>query len=263
MIYPHQQKAIDYITSKLFIEPDVDALLISGSIAHGFNTENSDVDIYIVISNSLFEQKKINSNLMYFESLSIFYNTGYIDGKYITLDYIKLVAEKGNDPSRYALHDAILKFDKTHKVEKTLKDINTVSLETQLVRSHRFLSQLQAWKWYCDEAIKKENNYLLDLSVSKLILFGGRLILLHNNVFFPYHKWFLKVLENATNKPACLSQLIDNLLIDKSVENINEFYNAIINFHDWTEGKEYNCWNYFLQDIEHNWMFNNEFIENI
>lgn len=263
MIYPHQQKAIDYIVGKLNADPQIDALLVSGSIAHGLNTENSDVDINIVISNDLFEQKNLKNELTYWEDMSKFYKGGYIDGKYITLDYLKLVAEKGNEPSKFALHDVILKFDRTNKAKELLEKISTFPIENIQERKIKFVAQLQAWKWYCDEALNKKDKYLLDISVSKLILFGGRLILLHNNMFFPYHKWFIKMLEIAPNKPNNLMMLIDKLLNNKTSENINEFFNAIINFYDWSDGKEYIWSNHFLNDVEHNWIYNNEFIENL
>jgi predicted nucleotidyltransferase len=263
MIFPHQQKAIDYIVKKFSTDQQVDALMIYGSIAHGFNTENSDVDIAIVISDTLYEQRKKENNITYWESLSQFYNGGYIDGKYITLDYLKLVAEKGNDPTKFAFHDAIVKFDKTNKVQELLEDISIFPIEKKQDRAIKFVSQLLVWKWYSEEAINKKDKYLLDLSVSKLILFGGRLILLHNCMFFPYHKWFLKLLENAPNKPDFLMMIIDKLLINKSTENINEFYNTINNYYDFAEGQEYNCLFHFIKDVEHNWMYNNEFIENI
>ena len=57
MIYSHQQKAIDYITNKFETDSQVHALIISGSIAHGFNDEKSDVDINIIVSNDSYENK--------------------------------------------------------------------------------------------------------------------------------------------------------------------------------------------------------------
>jgi len=54
MLYPHQQRAIDYIIGKFQSDPSVKALLISGSIAHGFNDEKSDVDICIVVDRTVF-----------------------------------------------------------------------------------------------------------------------------------------------------------------------------------------------------------------
>lgn len=261
MIYEHQQRAIDYISAKFQADSQVNALLISGSIAHGFNTEESDVDINIVVSDAVYEQKSRECALTYFESADSFYSGGYFDGKFITTDYLSLVAERGNEPTRFALHDAKIVFDKTGKVAEHLKKIGTYKADSE--NAVRFAAQLEAWKWYCGEAIKKGNQYLLDLSVSKLILFAGRLILLENKMFFPYHKWFLRVLEKAENKPEGLIPAIGRLLADKSPDNISLLYEMIKNYRDWSNG-EVNKWSaHFLVDIETVWMRQDDFVENI
>jgi len=263
MIYEHQQKAIDYITDKFYLDNQTDALLISGSISHGFNDEYSDVDINIVVSDEIYEQKSKEHAFTYWENAENFYPGGYFDGKFITLNYLSLVVEKGNEPTRFALHDCKIAFDKTGQVADYIKKIGVYDTNKLRENTIRFLSQLEAWKWYCGEALKKNNQYLLDLSVSKLILFAGRLILLENRTFFPYHKWFMKVLENVVNKPPEFIQSIERLLKDKSLENITQFYELVKNYKDWSEGENYNWGSHFVYDTETVWMRQDEFIENI
>ena len=263
MIYPHQQRAIDYITGKFKTDPDVHALIISGSIAHGLNNAQSDVDINIIVSNDFYEQKNNAGDLTYWETAADFYDEGYFDGKYITLDYLDLVSKQGNEPTRFALHDSIIAFDKTGQVSDYIKKIGMYNEEKAQENTIRFLSQLEAWKWYSTEALKRQNRYLLDTSVSKLILFSGRLILLDNKMFFPYHKWFMKSLENAPQKPHDLMNTIDKLLNCKSEENINALYQMIKDHRNWANGLKFRWGSYFLHDIETVWMREEEFIENL
>ncbi len=263
MIYPHQQKAIDYITNKFSSEPQVDALLLSGSIAHGFNDEKSDIDIHIVVSNEVFEKKQAEHLVTYWEDASAFYEGGYFDGKYITLDYLSLVALRGNEPTKFALHDSKICFDRSGKVLDHLNKIGTYDTKGIKEKSIRFVSQFDAWKWYCDEAIKKQNVYLLDFSVSKLILFGGRLILLDNQVFFPYHKWLLRALENVENKPQELMPAIEKVLSDKTPDNIATLYHLVKNHKDWSGGTLYSWPSHFVHDVEQVWIRENDSIDNI
>lgn len=121
MIYPHQQKAIDYITKKFQSDNLVQALLISGSILHGLNDENSDIDLNIVVSNEVYEQRRADNALTYIKCADDFYTGGYYDGKYITLDYLSLVAERGNEPTKFALQDVHIAFDKTGQVADYIK----------------------------------------------------------------------------------------------------------------------------------------------
>jgi len=263
MTYPHQQKAIDYITNKLKPDPHVHALLLSGSIAHGFNNEKSDIDFNIIVSNELYEQKKINNNLTYWESAEGFYNGGYFDGKYITFDYLEMVAKRGNEPTRFAFQDVMILFDKTGRVMEYIEKIKTYDENRVRNNTIRFLSQFEAWYWYCKEALEKQNEYLLDVSVSKLILFSGRLILLENKMFFPYHKWFILALENAPKKPQGFMRTISELLKHKTKQNIDVLYHAIKEFKNWSNGKNINWSSHFVHDIETIWVRSEEYIENI
>jgi len=254
MIYAHQRQAIDCITQKFFADAGAEALLISGSIAHGFNSENSDVDLNIVVTD--------NRTGTYYEPCENFYPGGYFDGKFITTDYLALVAERGNEPTRFALHDAIVAFDRTGRATELLKTVGAYGGWTQ-ANAIRLLSQFDAWNWYCGEALKRNDRYLLYTSVVKLILFGGRLLLAHNKTFFPYHKWFMRTLEGIKEKPSGLMPAIENLLAEKSADNILNFYSLVKNFKDWSGGEPYIWSENFLIDTETVWMRQDEFIENI
>ena len=261
MIYPHHQKAIDYITDKFQSDNQVEALLISGSIAHGFNDEYSDVDINIIVSDESYAQKFRENAVTYWESADTFYKGGYFDGKYITWEYLSLAAERGNEPTRFALHDSKIAFDKTGRAKDYIKKIGDYTFDPQNLA--RFLSQFEVWKWYCGEALRHDDQYLLDIAVSKLILFAGRMILFENKMFFPYHKWFMRVLEDAPDKPFDLMTLIKSLLNDKSHENIARLYDSIKNHKNWSGGEQHNLSFHFIRDTETVWMRQDEFIENI
>ena len=262
MIYKHQQQAIDYISGKLKADGQVDALLISGSISHGFNDEHSDVDINIIVSDEIYRQKKREYAVTYWESAENFYPGGYFDGKYIALSYLGAVAERGNEPTRFALRDVDIAFDNTGQVAGYIKKISEYKADIQ-ANAVRFLSQLIGWNWYCGEALKRNDKYLLDTSVSKLILFAGRLILLENKIFFPYHKWFMRVLEDAPEKPAGFMSLINKLLENKSAENAAELFETVKNYKDWAGGADYDWGSNFVYDTEMVWLRHDDFIENI
>jgi hypothetical protein len=94
---------------------------------------------------------------------------------------------------------------------------------------------------------------LLGTSISKLILFGGRLILAHNEMLYPYHKWFLKVLEQAKDKPADLLETILTVSESPTAENITTFYEKIKTFRVWSNN-QYGWPAQFMLDSELNWM---------
>lgn len=66
-----------------------------------------------------------------------------------------------------------------------------------------------------------------------MVLNGGRAILAYNELVFPYHKWFLRVLESAAHKPENLMPLIYRLLEERSPEAAADLVKAIDGFTDW------------------------------
>jgi hypothetical protein len=115
-----------------------------------------------------------------------------------------------------------------------------------------FYAQLLAMQWYVGEAEKHDNKYLMMHSVSELVLFGGRMILAHNRLLYPYHKWFLRRLLDAPQKPANLMTLIDQLLNEPGKANADRLCEAILNFTGWEAPPE--GWPArFMEDTEWAW----------
>jgi hypothetical protein len=94
---------------------------------------------------------------------------------------------------------------------------------------------------------------LLGTAVSKLILAGGRLLLAHNEMLYPYHKWFLRVLEGAKEKPSDIMACIQSLAESPTAENVEMFYQKIKTFQPWNENP-YGWGAQFMLDSELNWM---------
>lgn len=250
---PHHRQTIQNVTEYFQRDPEVLALLLSGSIAHGFQTPTSDVDIMIFISEEDYQKRFRRGQLSFFTTDLVTYEGGYIDGKYISLDFVKQVLEKGSDPARFAFEGAQVLFSRIEGFAAQIAKIAEYPIAEKAERIKRFHAQLEAWHWYCGEALKRGNQYLLGTAVSKLILFGGRLILIHNELLYPYHKWFLRVLEQARDKPADLMASIQALTESTTMENIEAFYQKVKTFQPWDENP-YGWGAQFLLDSELNWM---------
>ena len=262
MIYPHQQKAREYIAEKFRQEEQVVALLFVGSIQHKFHDENSDIDMIIVLTNEAYAKRIAENHVHYYESAEQFYKGGYFDGHCFNLEYFQIASERANEPTRFYLHDAEVVFDHSNTIRRYIDMISIYDTERIREKTMRFLSQLEGWKWYFDEAHKKNNRYLMDLATSKMILFSARLILVDNKMFFPYHKWLLKCLEKAPRKPDGILRSIDKLLVDRTQEGVEELVGMIRSHKVWTN-EPFNWCNHFINDIETLWMRQEEFIENI
>jgi hypothetical protein len=144
-------------------------------------------------------------------------------------------------------------FSRVKGFEEEICRIADYPVSEKAQRIKRFYAQFEAWHWYCGEALSKQNQYLLGTAVSKLILFGGRLILAHNEMLYPYHKWFLKVLEGAKEKPSDLMACIQTLTETPKAETVEAFYETVKTFRPWSENP-YHWPVQFLLDSELNWI---------
>lgn len=261
-MYKHHKETIERLVEELRTDETVLGILLTGSIAHGFAMPKSDVDIMIIISEEDYESKAKIGKLTYWNKKICTYEDGYVDGKYISRGFMEKVAESGSEPARFAFEGAVILYTKIEALDALLQKITTYPTDKKAENVGRFFAQLEAWKWYAFEAIKHNNEYLLNHSVSNLVLFGGRLILAYNEVLYPYHKWFMKVLDKVKQKPENIMSIIGDLLSNKNKENIERFYECIIHFADW-DIDDLNWSSQFVIDSELNWLGRNTPINDI
>jgi predicted nucleotidyltransferase len=261
-MHSHHSHSIQNVREHFQQDPEVQALLLSGSIAHGFETPASDVDIMIFVSEADYQKRSQAGQLHFFNRDLCTYSGGYVDGKYLSLSFLRQVLEKGSEPARFAFEGGQVLFSRVAGFEEDVCRIARYPVPEKAERIMRFYAQFEAWHWYCGEALAKANLYLLGTSVSKLILFGGRLILAHNQMLYPYHKWFLKVLERARDKPAGLMASIDALTQSPTAENVEAFYAMVKTFQPWSDDP-YRWPVQFMFDSELNWIDGNAPVDDL
>jgi predicted nucleotidyltransferase len=251
-MYTHHTQSIQNVTEYFRRDPEVLALLLGGSIAHGFETPTSDIDIMIFVSDEVYKKRFAENRIHFFNTELTTYEGGYVDGKYSTQSFVRQVIEKGSEPARFAFAGAQVLFSKMDEFEGDVRKAAEYPVADKAERIKRFYAQFEAWHWYCGEALRLKNQYLLGTSVSKFILFSGRLILAHNELLYPYHKWFLKVLDGAKEKPAGLLESIQHLNASPIKENIEALYETVKGFRTWIAG-DFNWPTQFMLDSELNW----------
>jgi predicted nucleotidyltransferase len=250
---PHHEESIRNAVAYFERLSEVEALLLGGSIAHGLAQPESDVDVLILVSEEHYAERSRNEELMFFSRELSTYPGGYVDGKYVRTAFLEEVAERGSEPARFAFQDAWVLFSRVDGLDRLLSRVVRYPAEGRAERMRRFYAQTEAWYWYSTEALRLENRHLLAVSLGKLVLFCGRLILAHNELLYPYHKWFLEVLKGAEVRPANLFDLIQEMYSEPTRESITAFYETVRDFRDWP--KPATIWsNQFHLDSELNWL---------
>ena len=253
MNLPHHAETIRRTTDHFAADSSIRALLLGGSIAHGFQSPNSDVDVMMIVSDDDHQRRLKAGQTCFFSRELCTYEGGYVDGKYVSERLLRQVAEKGSEPARFAFKDAQVLFDRDGTVTPLLAAAARYPVEDKASKIWRFQAQCEAWFWYTGEALKRDNLPLLRTAVSKLTLFGGRIVLAHNELLYPFHKWFLRVLAAAPDKPRDLLEQIDILArtptaaaIERWIQTLKEFKGWEISHATWPAQ--------FMQDSELNWL---------
>jgi predicted nucleotidyltransferase len=246
-MFEGHQKNIQAFTQVSSNNPDVEAVIIGGSIAHGFAVETSDIDVMLVVPDAEFQKRREEGRIQFLD------RELHIDGKYISREFIRTVGTRGNEATRYSFSGAFTTYSRVDDIESLIRKAQEYPKDLKIGKMNRFYGQFKAWNYYCKDSIKKKNQYLIDFSISNLILFGGRLVLAHNEMLFPYHKWFLGVLEKAPQKPDGLMASIDGLLKSKNLDSVEVFHNLVDGYHAWnTTGRTWP--NIFIDDSEWKWL---------
>jgi hypothetical protein len=230
----------------------VEALLLGGSIAHGFESPESDVDLLIVVSDRDYGARREAGALQFWTAEGCEWPGGYAEGKYVGRSFLARVAASGSEPARFAFQDARVLLSRVEGLGELLRAIARYPVEGKEERIARFHAQLEAWHWYAHEGRKRGDRYLLGTGVAKMVLFAGRMILAHNERLYPYHKWLLRVLEQAPDRPPDLLERIAAVYDEPSEASLLSLWATLKNFRAW-EGGERPWPLQFLIDSELNW----------
>ena len=258
---PHHKKAIEKLVENIKKDDRFLALIIGGSVAKGMEREDSDIDVTLVATDEEFEKRKRRNSYLYYNNQICDYPGGYIDGKIVDLKFLETVAERGSEPARDAFRDAWIAYSKIPELEDLLIKIPVFQKEEKSQKIAKFYAQFETANWIINEAERRNDDYLLTRGITDLILFGGRLILEHNEILYPFHKLFMQTLEKAPEKPENLMLLIDNVLSSRNSKNALKLFEVIKNFSKW---EIRDLWPIrFLLDIEWAWIEGKPYVGDI
>jgi hypothetical protein len=209
---PHHERTIVRLVETFGDDPRYPALIIGGSVAKDRAGEYSDVDILLVATDEEYARCAATGDTGYFNDTLCDYPGGYIDGKIIDLAFLTEVAERGSEPARAAFVGTFPAYSRIPGLAALLARIPVYPEAEQAARIRAFWGQIMILNWFIGESEKRNDPYLLAHAVTNLVLFGGRLILAHNKILFPYHKWFMYEIRRAPHKPDNFVALAEDLL---------------------------------------------------
>lgn len=251
----HHSASLANLRDAFVDDPTVLALLLGGSLAHGFAAPMADIDYIAVVTPDEYRRRADEGHLTRASLDGITYEGGYTDGKFVDVGHLENVARSGSEPARFAFLDARFVIDRDPAIAPLLAQIIEYPECGVDDRIERFAAQLLAWRWYFTQAVDKQSRYLELLSLQKLTLFSCRLVLATNRMLYPYHKWMLRVTESAPHRPPTLIDDLEALMRAPDVASIDHHVRSMVAFAGLDHDALNRRWGgFFLRDNEQTWM---------
>jgi hypothetical protein len=248
----HHLRVIERLTEKFQDDPRYLGLIVGGSLVKGWGGVNSDVDIMLIANDEEYARGVATGELWYYNKELCDYPDGYVDGKIFDLQFLKDAAQKGSEPARAAFTKVFLAYSHLPELDELIKQIPVYQEADRDAKIKAFYGQVQMLNWFVGEAEQKNSAYLMAHATSEMVFYTARLLLAYNRILYPYHKWLMRVVEGAPEKPENFLQLADTLLKQGSAVNAQALWDCIYNFREWNITYSEGLVN-FLQESEWNW----------
>jgi predicted nucleotidyltransferase len=251
----HHRAAIERLRASLEPDRSILALLLAGSLAHGYARPDSDIDVLLLVSPEDMRRYRGERRLTWADRSYCDWDGGYVDAKYVDVEFLQRVAARGSEPARYAFQGARILSSRVDGLQELLVDATRYPLEGRQQRVERFAAQMLAWRWYHSEAIRQANPYLGSLARQKVILFACRIVLARNERLYPYHKWLLREVGRAPDRPPTLLEDIDGLLREPDQDRVVRFVSDVLEHFAIDEAETNATWpDLFMRDTEQAWL---------
>lgn len=251
-MFEHHQRAIAKLTEMFRNSPEFPAMILAGSVARGSCRPDSDVDVMFVATADEYQRRLACGSLVFQPDGICDYPGGYVDGKVIDELFLRDVEARGSEVARSAFVGVTVAYSRIAGLEEIIAKIPVYRKEEKIEKLKSFHAHFEGARWFIGEARKRNDPFLLHRGVTNLVLFGGRMILAHNEQLYRFHKFLLEDLANAPKKPPGLLENINSLFADPSPKNVSRFYECVDTFADWP--RTAGSWGArFMFETEWNW----------
>ncbi|GAA4137252.1 nucleotidyltransferase domain-containing protein [Leifsonia shinshuensis] len=224
----HHERAIARYVAEVSADPSVLAVIVSGSVARGAERPDSDVDLYLVVTEERWDAACAARRLMYTSTDGIGYDEGYFDIKLATLSYLSDAAERGDDPVRDSFASARVVFSRVPDLDDRLARVVEVPAAEWEDRVAGFVAQCRLHGGYfLPQAYEHGDPLLLAHAAVHLVTSAARALLAHNAVFFPGPKYLRARGAMLPRVPDGFGALLDAVIATPTPETAGALLEAV------------------------------------
>ncbi|GHU22870.1 hypothetical protein FACS1894172_07820 [Spirochaetia bacterium] len=218
-----QEKTVELLIEEAKKDKNIIGIILCGSLAKNTGNKNSDVDIFVIVNDIEFEKRRKQKNYFWGTNFETSIYPVEIDGKIINKDFIKRIWKNGNECIKNTFNKVRLLYSCDEEIGKLLEKRNIINLEKEEnIRKFYALMKSNKFKAADDMA----NIIQMKYCVFNTVYFACRLILEHNNIYYPCIKNLEKELNNCINRPDDFIKNMHKVLEEYSLKELDEFYNS-------------------------------------
>jgi len=234
-LLPQHRESIQCMLEHLSNEPGLVAVILGGSVAKGKARPDSDLDAAVVLDDPAYAKRLERNAISECIGGKCTYEKGYFDLKFFPVSYLLAAAGRGSEPTRSSFQNTKLLQSSDPRVDQKLLEriaaYPSAEIEKKIISFYSAFTFATGYFWY--ESLKRDNIYLRTRCASDAVLFGLRLLLVHNRRLFPCQKWLLDEVSKCPEKPEGIVELASNFLRKPEDSTMVIYRDAINKFRDW------------------------------
>jgi len=191
----HHEDTIEGYVGTVSSRPEVVGVVVIGSVARGTPRQDSDVDVYLVVTDEAYADGRSRGRVAAVSQDGVTYPGGYVDIKLASPGYLSAAAERADDPTRASFLGARVAFDRIGELPDRIAGITTLPEEAwaRRVTAHRAQTRLYGG-YFLEQADQLRDPFLLQHSAVHLALAAGRAALAASHRFFAGQKYLTAAL---------------------------------------------------------------------
>ena len=252
----HHEETIAAFTAHRAALSETLGVVVVGSVARGDERPDSDVDVYVVVTDDAYKAAGIAGAVAYVSHAGVAYDGGYVDVKLASPSYLRAAVDHGDDPTRASFDRGRVTLDRTGELAQLLARMSELPDGVWAQRVHAYRAQLSLYgRYFLPQGDERGDRFLLQHSALHTSLVAGRCALAQHRRFFRGQKyltgdladlselpigflgaWTAVVTEPSTDAARILIEIIDTWLGDPLTidESLSAFIlaNELAWFHD-------------------------------
>ncbi len=257
-LWPHHEAAIASLIPELEQTDEAVALVIAGSLTKGWGRPESDLDGHLLINDDAMAARLKRDDLV-FKPVGEHcdWDGGYFDLKCVTWGLLEEAADHAGEAYRASFSNAIVPWtkhnDDQEKLDALIERITAYPEAGHAEKVMQLACHLEGIRWYAGEAEKRGDAYLMLWTTQRAVALASRLVLAHNRVLFPYHKWMLRSVASCQQKPDGFLEAVNAAVKTPSRATVEPVCDLALHWQDW--GKPAQWWNPWIRRTEWAWRY--------